>query len=197
MDLARDVCSATLRLRKAHGRRVRQPLADAERRRRRRRPAAAVRRPDRRRGQRQARRAHRRRRRGRPLRAAGRPGGARPAPRQADPAGHQGGQGGRLAAATATPSSPAASSCSSGEYSLRLVVDGDGASTPLAGAGGVVVLDTEVTPELEAEGTARDLSGSSSRPAATPGCRQRPDHARHARACRESVRRQAGRRTSR
>jgi isoleucyl-tRNA synthetase len=44
-----------------------------------------------------------------------------------------------------------------GEYSLRLVVDGDGASTPLGGASGVVVLDTELTPELAAEGTARDL----------------------------------------
>ena len=55
MDLARDVCSAALRLRKANGRRVRQPLADAhaspspgaDR-------AAPVRRPDRRRGQREA-----------------------------------------------------------------------------------------------------------------------------------------------
>ncbi|MEO5898773.1 MAG: isoleucine--tRNA ligase [Ilumatobacteraceae bacterium] len=44
-----------------------------------------------------------------------------------------------------------------GEYSLRLVVDGDGASTPLASEGGVVLLDTEVTPALAAEGTTRDL----------------------------------------
>ena len=32
-------------------------------------------------------------------------------------------------------------------------VDGDGASTPLGGPSGVVVLDTDVTPELAAEGT--------------------------------------------
>jgi isoleucyl-tRNA synthetase len=44
-----------------------------------------------------------------------------------------------------------------GEYALRLVVTGDAASTPLANGAGVVVLDVEVTPELEAEGTARDL----------------------------------------
>jgi isoleucyl-tRNA synthetase len=44
-----------------------------------------------------------------------------------------------------------------GEYALRLVVDGDGASTPLGGTDGVVVLDTDLTPELAAEGTTRDL----------------------------------------
>ncbi|MFN6119722.1 MAG: isoleucine--tRNA ligase [Actinomycetes bacterium] len=44
-----------------------------------------------------------------------------------------------------------------GEYQLKLIVAGDGASTSLSGGAGVVVLDTEVTPELEAEGTARDL----------------------------------------
>jgi isoleucyl-tRNA synthetase len=44
-----------------------------------------------------------------------------------------------------------------GEYSLKLVVAGDGASTSLAGGAGVVVLDIDVTPELEAEGVARDL----------------------------------------
>ena len=44
-----------------------------------------------------------------------------------------------------------------GEYQLKLVVAGDGASTSLSGGAGVVVLDTEVTPELEAEGAARDL----------------------------------------
>lgn len=44
-----------------------------------------------------------------------------------------------------------------GEYQLKLVVAGEGASTSLAGGAGVVVLDTELTPELEAEGVARDL----------------------------------------
>ena len=44
-----------------------------------------------------------------------------------------------------------------GEYSLKLVVQGDGASAPLSSGNGVVVLDTAVTPELEAEGVTRDL----------------------------------------
>jgi isoleucyl-tRNA synthetase len=44
-----------------------------------------------------------------------------------------------------------------GEYSLKLVVSGEGASAPLSAGGGVVVLDTEITAELEAEGVTRDL----------------------------------------
>jgi isoleucyl-tRNA synthetase len=44
-----------------------------------------------------------------------------------------------------------------GEYQLKLVVAGGGASASLGGGAGVVVLDTEVTPELEAEGVTRDL----------------------------------------
>ena len=44
-----------------------------------------------------------------------------------------------------------------GEFSLRLVASGDAASTALDGGDGVVVLDVDVTPELEAEGMARDL----------------------------------------
>jgi isoleucyl-tRNA synthetase len=44
-----------------------------------------------------------------------------------------------------------------GEYEFRLVSDVDGAAATLAGHRGIVVLDTEVTPELEAEGVARDL----------------------------------------
>jgi isoleucyl-tRNA synthetase len=44
-----------------------------------------------------------------------------------------------------------------GEYTLRLVpADGD-RSAPLPGHRGVVVLDTDVTPDLEAEGIARDV----------------------------------------
>jgi isoleucyl-tRNA synthetase len=44
-----------------------------------------------------------------------------------------------------------------GEFSLRLVATQGGASAVLAGGSGVVVLDCELTPELEAEGVARDL----------------------------------------
>ncbi|CAB4364294.1 MAG: isoleucine--tRNA ligase [Actinobacteria bacterium] len=44
-----------------------------------------------------------------------------------------------------------------GEYALKLVVQGDGASTPLSAGAGIVLLDTALTPELEAEGVTRDL----------------------------------------
>ena len=44
-----------------------------------------------------------------------------------------------------------------GEYEFRLVSDSDGAAATLPGRGGIVVLDTAVTPELEREGVARDL----------------------------------------
>ena len=44
-----------------------------------------------------------------------------------------------------------------GEYALRLVTASDSASAPLHGGAGVVVLDINVTPELEAEGLARDV----------------------------------------
>jgi isoleucyl-tRNA synthetase len=44
-----------------------------------------------------------------------------------------------------------------GEYALKMVVQGEGASTPLSNGAGVVVLDTALTPELEAEGITRDL----------------------------------------
>ena len=44
-----------------------------------------------------------------------------------------------------------------GEYTLRLAVDGDAASTSLSDSAGVVVLDTEVTEALRAEGVTRDL----------------------------------------
>jgi isoleucyl-tRNA synthetase len=43
------------------------------------------------------------------------------------------------------------------EYTLRLAVTGDAVSAPLSGGAGVVALDTEVTPALEAEGVTRDL----------------------------------------
>ncbi len=44
-----------------------------------------------------------------------------------------------------------------GEYALKLVTTAGTASSPLSGGAGVVLLDTDVTPELEAEGTARDV----------------------------------------
>jgi isoleucyl-tRNA synthetase len=44
-----------------------------------------------------------------------------------------------------------------GEYSVELVADDDRPSTGLAGRAGVVVLDLELTAELESEGTSRDL----------------------------------------
>jgi isoleucyl-tRNA synthetase len=44
-----------------------------------------------------------------------------------------------------------------GEYTLRLVADDEAASASLPRGDGVVVLDLTLTPELEAEGLARDL----------------------------------------
>jgi isoleucyl-tRNA synthetase len=44
-----------------------------------------------------------------------------------------------------------------GEYTLTMVADDDRASTTLAGGTGVIVLDVDLTPELEQEGRARDL----------------------------------------
>jgi hypothetical protein len=44
-----------------------------------------------------------------------------------------------------------------GEYSLKMVTRSDTASAALSAGRGIVLLDTEVTPELEAEGLARDV----------------------------------------
>ena len=44
-----------------------------------------------------------------------------------------------------------------GEFERRLVSKDAGAAAELPGSSGIVVLDTTVTPELEAEGLARDL----------------------------------------
>jgi len=44
-----------------------------------------------------------------------------------------------------------------GEYALKLVTQSGDASAPLAGGTGVVLLNVAVTPELEAEGLARDI----------------------------------------
>ncbi|MGH9269923.1 MAG: DUF5915 domain-containing protein, partial [Ilumatobacteraceae bacterium] len=44
-----------------------------------------------------------------------------------------------------------------GEYTLTMVAEGDGASVTLGGGTGVIVLDVDVSPDLEQEGRARDL----------------------------------------
>jgi isoleucyl-tRNA synthetase len=44
-----------------------------------------------------------------------------------------------------------------GEYTLKMVTLADSASSPLPAGAGVVLLDIEVTAELEAEGLARDI----------------------------------------
>jgi isoleucyl-tRNA synthetase len=44
-----------------------------------------------------------------------------------------------------------------GEYTLTLVAEGDRPGTTLTGGTGVIVLDVELTPELEQEGRARDV----------------------------------------
>jgi isoleucyl-tRNA synthetase len=44
-----------------------------------------------------------------------------------------------------------------GEYELRMVAADAEHTAPLSGRAGVVVLDTDVTPELAAEGLARDV----------------------------------------
>ena len=44
-----------------------------------------------------------------------------------------------------------------GEFEFRLVSHAEGAAATLPGKGGIVVLDTVVTPQLEREGVARDL----------------------------------------
>ena len=159
MDRVRDVCSASSAVRKAAGRRVRQPLAsltiaasDAE-------SLAPY--------------------RGiiadevnvkevvlstdldavGAIRADRRSGRARAAHRQGRAAGDRRGQEGPVEPGRSPPvsSRPAASSCDEGEYSLRLVATDPSRATTLPANTGVVVLDIELTPELEAEGVARDL----------------------------------------
>ena len=82
--------------------------------------------------------------------------GARPPPRRPGAAGHQGGEGGRLDAGRRPPGRRRGA-LEEGEYELRLVAADAEHSAPLPGGEGVVVLDTEVTPELAAEGLARDV----------------------------------------
>jgi isoleucyl-tRNA synthetase len=156
MDLARDVCSATLRVRKAHQRRVRLPLATL---------TVAVPGADRLDGftaliadEVNVKRVvltddvasvARHELQVIPAALGPRLGGNTQAVIKAVKAGdwHQDGD---VITAGEYELQP-------GEYQLKLVVAGDAASASLPGGAGVVVLDTEVSPELEAEGVTRDL----------------------------------------
>jgi isoleucyl-tRNA synthetase len=156
MDLARDVCSATLRVRKAHGRRVRQPLATLTvavpgasslagltaliadevnvKRVELTEDVAAVASFE---------------LQVVPAALGPRLGGRTQEVIKAVKAGNWNRTGDTVVAGGIE--------LQEGEYGLRLVVAGDGASGSLSAAAGVIVLDTELTPELEAEGVARDL----------------------------------------
>ncbi len=156
MDQVREVCSVGSSLRKAKKLRVRLPLPKltvaVEN------PAAAgaVHRPDRRRAQRQGRRADRRYRRLRPVRADRQ----RPAagPRigkdvQAAIKAVKAGEGVLNADGTLT-AGPAV--LLPEEYSSKLVAAEPEWTAALPDGAGLVVLDGTVTPELEAEGWAKD-----------------------------------------
>ena len=75
----------------------------------------------------------------------------------AGPAGDQGGQGRRLVAGRRAAGRRRGVTLQEGEYELKLVAADAEHSAPLPGGEGVVVLDTAVTPELAAEGLARDV----------------------------------------
>ena len=162
MDRVRQVASAALSLRKASGLRVRLPLAtltvaaaDAG-------VAGPVHRHPARRGQRQGRGADHRRGRARPVRDRGERPGLRPAAGRGHPEGDPRGQGGGVGGRAPTaPCWPAASSCcpasSPSGWCRRPPRVPTTATTALPGSSGLVVLDTAVTPELAAEGTARDV----------------------------------------
>ena len=80
-----------------------------------------------------------------------------PQDRRQGAGGHQGGQGGELVASRRIDHSPLGSSLQAGEYELRLVAADPDSTSALPGSAGLVALDTAVTPELAAEGTARDV----------------------------------------
>ena len=158
MDLTRNVCSAALSLRKARQLRVRLPLA-----------SLTV--------------AHAggaarcsefadiikdevnvkdlvlQRRPGDPRRvpADGQPARTRPAPRQAGAGGHQGGQGRRSGPRPGDVVTAAGVELQPGEYELQLTAADPDSTTALPGSNGLIALDATVTPELVAEGTARDV----------------------------------------
>ena len=153
------------RLRAAQGRglRNRLPLSDADGRGRRGRPADGLRGDRRRRAQRQVGPAARRRppRGGvvRRLAAAHRQRPRRrPAARQGRADRDQGLEVRRLVGLRERQVTAGGLVLQEGEFTLETVAaGGDGSATGMLPGGGFVVLDTAVTPELEAEGVARDL----------------------------------------
>ena len=156
MDRVRDVCSAALSIRKAQGLRVRLPLSsltvaapDAD-------ALGAVRRHRPGRGEREAVRVDDgpRRTGAFDLQVVPAALGPRLGPEtqrviRAVKAGDWTQDGGVVTAGGVT--------LLDGEYTLRLVAGDDGRSAALPGNAGLVLLDTDVTPALEAEGRARDL----------------------------------------
>ncbi len=69
----------------------------------------------------------------------------------------QAAKAGDWSAATATPSWSAASNCVAGEFDLELRAADESTAIAFLPGGGFVLLDTVTTPELEAEGLARDV----------------------------------------
>ena len=184
MDRTREVCSAAASLRKTNGLRVRLPLpeltvvaADAE-------DAGRLHRADRRRGERP---------RGDAAGRGRRRGASRSACRErltvnARAAGPRLGRDVQAVikaskAGDWSVDTPGVVTCGGvklepGEYTIETVVaDGAGATATLPG-GGFILLDTAVTPELAAEGLARDVirAVQQARRTAGPG-RVRPDRA--------------------
>ena len=158
MDLVRSVCSTALGLRKAHQLRVRLPLAVADHRPPGRRVAGPVHRADRRGGQRQGGRAVRRAGQPGPVRAGGEPAGTRAPARRAGAAGHPGGQGRDWSdPAQGDRIEAAGVELEPGEYELKLAAADPDSTSALPGNTGLIALDLRVTPELAAEGTARDV----------------------------------------
>ncbi len=162
MDEVRATCSSALALRKANGLRVRLPLGQARGPRRRPGGAGTLRPARRGRGERAAGRA-------RPDRARHRVRRRRQADRQRPAAGPRLGKqvqqaikGSKSGDWTERPDGTVVSGgieLVEGEYELTTTVEGadTGVATSALEGGGFVVLDTTVTPELAAEGIARDV----------------------------------------
>ncbi len=90
------------------------------------------------------------------VRAGRQPAGARAPARRPGAGGHPGGQGGRVVAVRGRVTA-AGIELDPGEYELRLAAADAGSTSALPGNAGLIALDTRVTPELAAEGAARDV----------------------------------------